>query len=112
MSAEQLDRIEKNLGDLAKDIEKKLNDLTKDVSVNRKALYSALKVVHAAAFVSGALEFGDLDKNNPKDKVIIKCRKLLDKLTEEFWRFIEESGMDASEFPVIQTNVIYEGLEI
>lgn len=101
MSAEQLDRIEK-----------KIDDLAKDVSVNRKALYNALKVVHAAAFVSGALEFGDLDKRNPKDKVILKCRKLLDKLTEEFWNYIEESGMDASEFPVIQTNVIYEGLEI
>lgn len=112
MSAEQLDRIEKNLDGLAKDIKKKLDDLAKDASVNRKALYSALNVVHAAAFVSGALEFGDLDKRNPKDKVILKCRKLLDKLTEEFWSFIEESGIDASEFPVIQTNVIYEGLEI
>ena len=101
MSAEQLDRSEKNIDELAK-----------DVSVKRKALYSALKVVHAAAFVSGALEFGDLDKRNPKDKVILKCRKLLDKLTGEFWNYIEESGMDTSEFPVIPTNVIYEGLEI
>ena len=115
MSAEQLARIEKKLGDLAKDIEKKLTDLTKDASANRKALYSALKVVHTAAFVSGVLDLANLDKKNPKDMDIIKCRKLLNKSTREFWNYIKKSGMDTSEFPVIPTNVIYEiyeGLKI